>query len=64
MSLFLSKDLLLLFGEQINTLKGAGLVVDLGDKSSLAEILAVLIEALLSDKGIDVGQDLVTAHAH
>jgi hypothetical protein len=54
MSLFLSKDCLFFFGEHINLLKGAGLVIHLRDESSLAEIIAVLLQALLLDKGINI----------
>jgi hypothetical protein len=63
-SLLLAEDRLLLLGEQVDLLKGAGLVVHLGDEGSLAEVFAVLVEALVVDKGVDVGEDLLSGQAH
>lgn len=43
----------------VNVLEGAVGVGDLGQESALAEVLAVLGQALLVTEGVDIGQDLL-----
>lgn len=57
--LLATENYLLLFADGIDVLEGAVGVGDLGEQSTLAEVLAVLIETLLLAEGVDVGEDLL-----